>query len=111
MNFLYRIPTRGPIPRLGSNHLVPNRGDNSLVVHSFDPETGKMAFVQRITDGINTPRNYAIDPSGKWLVCANLHANTATIYGVDTQTGRLTLTGTVQVPEALCVRFVPVGGS
>jgi 6-phosphogluconolactonase len=88
-----------------------NRGDNSLVVHSFDPETGKMAFVQRITDGINTPRNYAIDPSGRWLVCANLHANTATIYGVDIQTGRLTLTGTVQVPEALCVRFVPVSGS
>jgi 6-phosphogluconolactonase len=88
-----------------------NRGDNSLVVHSFDPETGKMAFVQRITDGIDTPRSYAIDPSGKWLVCANLHANTATIYGVDTQTGRLTLTGSVHVPEALCVRFVPVPAS
>jgi 6-phosphogluconolactonase len=88
-----------------------NRGDNSLVVHTFDPETGKMEFVQRITEGIDTPRNYAIDPSGKWLVCANLKANTATLYGVDPQTGRLTLTGTIKVPEALCVRFVQAAGS
>jgi 6-phosphogluconolactonase len=52
------------------------------------------------------PRNYAIDPSGRWLVCANLKADTATVYGVDPATGRLTYTGTVKVPEALCVRFL-----
>jgi 6-phosphogluconolactonase len=83
-----------------------NRGDDSLVVHSFDPATGQMAFVQRITEGIKVPRNYAIDPSGRWLVCANLKADTATVYGVDPATGRLTYTGTVKVPEALCVRFL-----
>lgn len=85
-----------------------NRGDDSLVVHSFDSDTGKMDFVQRISDGIKVPRNYAIDPTGRWLVCANLKADTATLYGVDTQTGRLTLTATIAVPEALCVRFLEV---
>jgi 6-phosphogluconolactonase len=85
-----------------------NRGDDSIVVYSFDRDTEKMEFVQRITEGIKVPRNFAIDPSGKWLVCANLTANTATVYGVDPQTGRLTLTGTIAVPEALCVRFLQI---
>jgi 6-phosphogluconolactonase len=83
-----------------------NRGDDSLVVLSFDSDTGKLEFVQRMTEGIKVPRNYAIDPSGKWLVCANLTANTATVYGVDPQTGRLVFSGTIAVPEAMCVRFL-----
>ena len=60
-----------------------NRGDDSLVVHAFDPATGNLAFVQRMADGVKVPRNYAIDPSGKWLVCGNLTANTATVYRID----------------------------
>jgi len=83
-----------------------NRGDDSLVVSAFDRETGQLTFVQRMTEGVKVPRNYAIDPSGKWLVCANLQADTATVYGVDPQTGRLTYTGSVPVPESLCVRFL-----
>jgi 6-phosphogluconolactonase len=94
------------VARSGAFVYGSNRGDDSLVVLSFDPATGQMAFVQRITEGIKVPRNYAIDPSGRWLVCANLKADTATIYGVDPGTGRLTYTGSVKVPEALCVRFL-----
>jgi 6-phosphogluconolactonase len=85
-----------------------NRGDDSIVVHAFDPSTGKLTFVQRITDGIKVPRNYAIDPSGKWLVCANLTGGTATVYRIDAQSGKLSLTGSVNVPEALCVRFLQI---
>jgi 6-phosphogluconolactonase len=83
-----------------------NRGDDSLVVTAFDRESGQLTFVQRVTEGVKVPRNYAIDPSGKWLVCANLKGDTATVYGVDPQTGRLTYTGSVPVPESLCVRFL-----
>ncbi|HEY4988169.1 MAG TPA: lactonase family protein [Opitutaceae bacterium] len=83
-----------------------NRGDDSIVVHAFDPDTGKLTFVQRMGDGIKVPRNYAIDPSGRWLVCANLTANTATLYKIDPTTGRLTLSGSIEIPESLCVRFL-----
>jgi len=85
-----------------------NRGDDSIVVSAFDPATGKLTFVQRMTDGIKVPRNYAIDPSGTWLVCGNLKANTATVYRIDAETGRLTLNGTIAVPEPLCVRFLQI---
>jgi 6-phosphogluconolactonase len=87
-----------------------NRGEDSIVVLSFDKATGALAFVQRMRDGVKVPRNYAIDPSGNWLVCANLAANTATVYRVDQDSGRLTLTGTISVPESLCVRFLPIQG-
>jgi 6-phosphogluconolactonase len=83
-----------------------NRGDDSIVVLSFDPATGRLAFAQRMGDGVKVPRNFAIDPSGKWLVCANLSANTATVYRVDPDSGRLSLNGTITVPESLCVRFL-----
>jgi 6-phosphogluconolactonase len=83
-----------------------NRGDDSLVVHSFDPATGNLTFVQRMAEGIQVPRNFAIDPSGKWLVCANLTANSATVYQVDQETGKLRLSGSIDVPQPLCVRFL-----
>lgn len=94
----------------GSGRFVygSNRGDDSIVVQAFDPATGTLTFVQRMADGVRVPRNYAIDPSGGWLVCANLKADTATLYRVDTETGRLTLTGTIEVPEPLCVRFLQI---
>jgi 6-phosphogluconolactonase len=85
-----------------------NRGDDSIVVHAFDPASGKLTFVQRMADGVKVPRNYAIDPSGKWLVSGNLKADTATVYRIDVETGRLTLVGTIAVPEPLCVRFLQV---
>jgi len=83
-----------------------NRGDDSIVVLAFDPATGDLRFVQRMADGVRVPRNYAIDPSGRWLVCANLKADTATVYRIDAGTGRLTLAGSIDVPEPLCVRFL-----
>jgi 6-phosphogluconolactonase len=87
-----------------------NRGDDSIAVLSFEEGTGRLGFVQRMGDGIKVPRNFAIDPSGKWLVCANLEGNTATVYRVDPDTGRLSLSGTIQVPESLCVRFLQAQG-
>ncbi len=87
-----------------------NRGDDSIAVLSFDEGTGRLGFVQRMGDGIKVPRNFAIDPSGKWLVCANLQGNTATVYRVDPETGMLSLRGTIAVPESLCVRFLKVQG-
>jgi 6-phosphogluconolactonase len=83
-----------------------NRGDDSLVVLAFDVATGRLSFVQRMHDGVKVPRNYSIDPSGNWLVCANLEGGTATIYRIDRNSGKLRLTGSIGVPQALCVRFL-----
>jgi 6-phosphogluconolactonase len=85
-----------------------NRGDDSIVVTRFDANSGRLSFVQRMGEGVKVPRNYAIDPSGKWLVCGNLKSDTATIYRIDPASGRLSLAGSVSVPEPLCVRYLEV---
>lgn len=85
-----------------------NRGDDSIVALAFDPATGRLAFAQRMTNGVKTPRNYAIDPSGNWLVCGNLTSNTVTVYRIDAASGCLTLAQTIAVPEPLCVRFLQI---
>lgn len=106
----YRGPTNTSaevvVSRDGRFVYGSNRGDDSIVVNRFDPATGTLSFVQRMVDGVKVPRNYAIDPSGRWLVCGNLTANTVTVYRIEQETGRLTLTGSIMVPEPLCVRFL-----
>jgi 6-phosphogluconolactonase len=96
------------VSRSGKFVYGSNRGDDSLVVNAFDSSTGQLTFVQRMHDGVKVPRNYAIDPSGRWLVCGNLRANTVTIYKIDADTGRLSLKGSIAVPEPLCVRFLQI---
>lgn len=50
------------------------------------------------------PRNFAITPDGKWLLCACRDDNRIEIYSVDGETGQLTATGkTIDVPAPVCI--------
>jgi len=44
-----------------------NRGAQSIVGYRIDPATGKLSVIGFANQGVNFPRNFAIDPSGKWL--------------------------------------------
>src|SRR6202789_2643322 len=48
-----------------------NRGNDSLTVFSIRPAKGTLTKVQVVPTQGKTPRNFAIDPSGKWLIAAN----------------------------------------
>ena len=55
-----------------------NRGDdNSIAVFSVDQAKGTLTLVEFVPTGGKTPRNFAIDPSGRWLVAANQDSNTS----------------------------------
>ena len=70
-----------------------NRGDlNTLSVFSIFP-TGKLAFVSRVSTLGEGPRNFAIDPSGKYLLVANQKSNTVVIFNRDETTGALSDSG------------------
>jgi 6-phosphogluconolactonase len=46
----------------------------------------------------NTPRNFAINPTGKWLIAANQDSNSLVLFRLDTDTGRLQPAGvTIEV--------------
>ena len=56
-----------------------------------------------------TPRNFAFDPTGKWILCSNHGSDNAVVFRVDESTGKLTQTGPpVSVPYPFCERFLPV---
>lgn len=69
-----------------------NRGpkEDSIVVFSINKNNGKLRFVGHTSTFGNHPRNFAISPTGKFLLVANQFSNTIVIFKRDFKTGTLT---------------------
>ncbi len=81
-----------------------NRGHNSIAVFGFS--NGTLTPIQWVTKEIAWPRNFTIDPSGKYLLVANQHSNSITVFKRDTKTGKLTYSDiTKDISEPVCLRF------
>lgn len=89
---------------------VSNRGDfDSIVVYEIDPKTNTLSLVGWQEESIQWPRNFAIDPSGQFLLVANRRANRITVFRIDPDTGALTFTGrSATVPEPMCIKFLVI---
>lgn len=84
------------------------RGPETIGVFSIDPATGTLAPVEQSPTGGAMPRNFKIDPSGSYLLTANELSNNVVVFKIDTNTGRLTKTGTeIKVDTPVCLQFVP----
>lgn len=89
---------------------VSNRGDttNNIVVFRINADGETLSFVQRISSGGKIPRNFAIDPTGKWLFAANHQSNNIQVFRIDAETGRLTPASQISgIHDPVCVIFVP----
>ncbi|MEJ7658921.1 MAG: lactonase family protein [Hymenobacter sp.] len=85
-----------------------NRGANSLAVFSIAPADGRLALVQHVSTQGKTPRNFALDPSGRLLLVANQNSDNIFTYRVDKQSGKLTPTEkSVSLPTPMFVEIVP----
>ncbi|SAK49448.1 3-carboxymuconate cyclase-like protein [Caballeronia calidae] len=82
----------------GAIHLSPdgrflyatNRGDaNELVAFSVDPQNGHLKLIKRYPTLGKTPREFAIDPTGRWLIVGNQESDSAYFFRRDPQTGEL----------------------
>ena len=84
---------------------VSNRGHNSLAQFKIN-ESHNVDFVGFTSTYGDFPRDFDIDPSGKFLVCVNQNTDNGTLYARDEQTGALTcLQKDIPVPEGVCVCF------
>jgi 6-phosphogluconolactonase len=91
----------------GSNRAKGEEG--SIAVFAVDPSTGGLSLVEHVGTGGVCPRNFALHPSGEWLVVANQSSGNLTTFGVDRATGRLARGGSVEgLADPLCVQFVPM---
>ena len=84
-----------------------NRGHDSIAVFAVTP-SGALSLVEHTPTGGKTPRNFTIDPTGRWLVAANQESSTLTVFRRDATSGRLTAAGTPHdAPTPVCVLFRP----
>lgn len=84
-----------------------NRGEaNDIVIYAID-KSGKLTYAGRQGTGINTPRNFAIDPTGNFVLVGNQNGNSIAIFKRDKKTGLLTPTGKrIDVDKPVCLKFV-----
>ena len=85
-----------------------NRGEaNDIVVFKVNQLSGKLSFVQRQSSIGNMPRNFAIDPSGNFLMVANQSTNDVYTFRINKTTGKLTRMGTkLEISHPVCLKFV-----
>jgi 6-phosphogluconolactonase len=85
-----------------------NRGHDSIAMFSVDEETGRLSLIGHEPTQGRTPRNFAIDPTGAFLLVANQDSNSIVVFRIDAATGRLDATGhSIEVPAPVCIRFAP----
>jgi len=79
---------------------------NEISVFSIDQETGGLTLVQHVSSYGKNPRDFAIDPTGNFLVVANQSSDNIFVYRIDKSTGRLGMTGiSVQIGNPVCLKF------
>jgi 6-phosphogluconolactonase len=86
-----------------------NRGDaNEITIYSID-KNGKLTYAGRQSTMGKTPRNFAIDPTGNYLLAANQNSDNIFVFKRDLKTGLLTDTGKkIAIDKPVCLKFVAV---
>jgi 6-phosphogluconolactonase len=86
-----------------------NRGDaNTISVFAIDSK-GKLTHLKTISSGGKGPRNFAIDPSGNFVLVAHQYSNDVIIFQRDKATGLLSETAKkIELCSPVCLVFAPI---
>lgn len=83
-----------------------NRGHNSIAVFAVFEDGSHIQNKQIISTEGDFPRDFALDPSNNFVVCANQNTDNLTLYRRHPETGLLELLKKdVYAPECVCVYF------
>ena len=80
----------------------------SLSIFRIHKKTGNLNLVGHQAVNGKTPRNFAIDPTGNFILVANQDTDNITIFKRDKKTGKLTATGQeIKISTPVCLKFIP----
>lgn len=85
---------------------VSNRGHQSITVYEVLGNGEALKNVGCVESGGDWPRDFNIDPSDRFLVCAHERSGHLVLFERDIETGLLTMVDNTQkAPEGVCVIF------
>lgn len=82
-----------------------NRGENSIAVFKRNSVDGTLQKIQNMPVHGDWPRNFTLDPTGKFLLVANKKSNNISVFKIDTNTGTLAFLYAVETPAPVCLLF------
>ncbi|MCM3408630.1 lactonase family protein [Metabacillus litoralis] len=86
-----------------------NRGHDSIAVYRVNQENGELSFIEFTSTEGNWPRDFALDPTEKFIVASNQESSNLVLFARDTESGKLSLLDSqVSVPDPVCVKFLNV---
>lgn len=84
-----------------------NRGHNSIAAFRVNPDDGTLTLIECFVPGGETPRSFAIDPSGAFLIAMMQRSGTIVPLRIDRQTGKLSPAGDpLKLPLPVCAEFL-----
>jgi 6-phosphogluconolactonase len=83
-----------------------NRGHNSIVTFKIGSD-GKLTLAGHTSCGGEWPRNFVLDPSGKYLLTGNQNSGNISLFTLDKKTGLPILPGkNYQIKSPSCLKFI-----
>jgi 6-phosphogluconolactonase len=90
-----------------SNRGLNRQSPSTIGVFSVS-DNGRLTYLEDVSTRGRVPRNFAIDPSGRWLLAANQNSNDIFVFALNARTGKLTpVGGRVRVGNPACITFLP----
>jgi 6-phosphogluconolactonase len=85
-----------------------NRGSaNTISVFKIDAINGQLDFIQRNSVKGATPRNFAIDPTGHFVLIANQDTNNIIVFKRNEHSGELSETNeNIELDSPVCLKFI-----
>jgi 6-phosphogluconolactonase len=100
-------------PQSGDIRITPNgkflyasnrASMNNIAMFSINQVSGELTLLGHIDAGGKTPRNFIIDPSGKFVLVANQNSSNVVLFRINQTTGMLENTGIItKIPSPVCL--------
>lgn len=82
-----------------------NRGENSIVTYKIEAD-GLLSLAGHTSCGGDWPRNFTLDPSGKFLLIGNQKSNYVSVFKIDKKTGLPSVAlDSIKVRMPACLKF------
>ncbi|KEK21951.1 lactonase family protein [Bacillus gaemokensis] len=84
-----------------------NRGHNSIAVFRVNQDSGELILIEAVPTEGDWPRDFALDPTEKFIVVSNEKSSNLVLFSRNEFTGQLILLQSdVIVPGPVCVKFL-----